>query len=73
MHQQDVSRRQIDQEVFGAAADTGDALASQPLGKVLRQWPAQIRPANLHPREAFAVHGRFKAAANRFDFRKLGH
>jgi hypothetical protein len=73
MHEQDVARGQIDQQIFGAAAEARHLFALQPLRKVLGQRPAQIGAPNLDPRDAFAVHGGFEPAANRFDFRKLGH
>ena len=51
-----------------------DGLALEPLGEILRQRPAQVRPrraSTLH--EARALHHGLQAAAHGLDFGKLGH
>jgi hypothetical protein len=73
MHEQDVTRREIDQQIFGAPADARHVFALQPLRKVLGERPAQIGAPNLDASDAFAVHCSFEAAADCFNFRKFGH
>ena len=73
MHEQNIVRGQIDQELLGATAEACNALALQALGKILGQRPTQIRPPNLDTRNTLALHGRFKPATDGFDFWKLGH
>ena len=73
MHQQHIAGGEIDQEIFGTAADPGDGLALQPCREVGRQRPAQIAPARLHGLEARALHDGLEAPPHRLDFRKLRH
>ena len=47
--------------------------AFEPLGEILRQRKAQIRPPRLDPHEARAFHHGRKPAADGFDFGKFGH
>ena len=73
VHEQHVAGGKIDQEIFGAPAEPGHQLACQAVGEIFCQRPAQIAAANLNPRDAFARHRLFKAAADRFHFRKFRH
>ncbi len=73
MHQQHIAGGEIDQEVFGAAADSGDRLALQPRREVGRQRPAQIAPARLHVSKRAPCMTGSRPAPHRLDFRKLRH
>ena len=73
MHEQHVARRQIGQQIFGAAAEAGDGLAFELLGEILRQRPAQIAAMRLHLDETRVLHRGRKPAADGFDFGEFGH
>ena len=60
-------------QVLGAATETLDGLALEPLHEILRQRPAQIAAARLDLPEARAFHGRRQATAHGLDFGQLGH
>jgi len=62
-----VPRAKLDQEPLLRA------LGPEPLGKVLRQRAAQVRPARLHPDDAGALHHRRQSAPHGFDLGKFGH
>ena len=63
----------VDQPVFGAAAKPDDPRAGQPLAKVDRKRPPQIRPARLDPFDPAAIKHVGQAADGCFNFGKLGH
>ena len=73
MHQQHLAGGDVGQQIFGAPPDPADGLALQPVGEILREREAQVRPARLDPHETRAFHHGLQAAAHGFDFGKLGH
>ena len=73
MHEENVARGQVRQQIFRSPAKPGDGLAVQAAREILRQRPAQIGPAHLDPGEVRALHGRRQTAAHRLDFRQFGH
>jgi hypothetical protein len=73
MHQQHLAGRDIRQQIFRAPADAADGLTLEPVGEILRERKAQVRPARLDAHETRALHHRLQAAAHGFDLGKLGH
>ena len=73
MHQQHLAGREIGQEIFGAAPETGDGLPFKARSEVARQRPAQVAAPRLDRREARPLHDRLEAAPHRLHLRKLGH
>src|SRR5271155_2836927 len=71
MHDEDVTGGQIGEQIFGAAADAGDAGAGQPFCKILWQRPAQIAATDFDFGETLPVHGLvedvFHSVAPRYD------
>src|SRR6516164_6460695 len=73
MHHQHITRGEVSKQVLAPSSEPDDGAALDARGKVLRQRPAQIRPARLDLHEARALHGRFEAAAHGFDLGKFRH
>ncbi len=61
------------EDVFGAAADCGNAAALQPFHKVLRPGKAQVVPPQRDTADAAAFKGGPQAAHNSFDFWQFRH
>ena len=58
MEDEGVAAVGLDQPIFGAPAEPGDAGAGQPLAQVGRERPAQVRAAQLDRRDPPALqHG----------------
>ena len=74
MHQQEyVAFRQVREDVFGPAANRGDALAGQALGEAFGERKTQVRAIDLNPGEMRALHDAGQAARHGFDFRQFRH
>ena len=73
MHEQDLARVEIGEQVFGAAAEPGDGAALEPRREIPGQRPAQVAAARLDLVETRAVHHRLESATHRLDLGKLGH
>ena len=67
MHQQHLARRQIREQIFGAAAEPADGVAFDALDEILRQRPTQVAAPRLDFSEARTFHDRRQAAADGFD------
>jgi hypothetical protein len=72
VHQQ-VALREIEQEVFPAAADVDDFSTAQAACEVARHGPAKARVANDHVLDRPPDHAGHEAAAGRLDFGKFRH
>ena len=73
MQQQGAAVVEFDQDVFAAPGQRADAGAVEPLGEIGRERPAQIRTPQLGPHDPAPGHATREAAADGFDFGKLGH
>src|SRR6202048_1733584 len=73
MHDQHVSRRQIDEQILCAPRQFFPRAPPEPLHEIVRQRPAQVPATRLDRHKASALHDRYKAAANSFDFRQFRH
>src|SRR6185437_738768 len=73
MHQQHVAGGEIDHQIFGAAAESGDGLALEPCHEVLLERKPQILAPRLDLDELGTLHRRLQSAADGFDFRQFRH
>ena len=71
VHDQDIARRELGQQILSTAAKRLHRLALEARGKFPRQSNSQIRTAHQNPLEARPFHDRLQRAAHRFDFREL--
>ena len=63
----------VDEAVFGAAAEAGDACSREPLTQILRKGAAQVGAAGFDAGDAPALEHAREAADGRLDFGKFGH
>src|SRR5262245_61205351 len=73
MHQQDLARGEVGQQIFGPASEPLDGFALEPPDEILRQWPAQVTPARQHMLTTRAFKRRLQAAPDGLHFRQFGH
>ena len=73
MDQQRFVGRQVDQDVFRPAPQSGHPCPGQPFGHAIRQRKAQIGAIHLRPFDHPPLHCRGKATPDRLDLGKLRH
>ncbi len=73
MQQQEAAVVEFDQDVLAAPGQRADARAVEPFGEIGRERPAQIGTPQLGANDPPPGHAQREAAADGFDFGKLGH
>jgi len=68
MHQQHIARGKVDQQVFGAAAETGHGLALEPRHKILLERKPQVLAPGVRLHDFGSLHYGLQAAADGLDF-----
>ena len=73
MHHQHVAPVQVAEQVLGPPLQPLDPRAGQPLDEALGKRKTQVGPPLLDAAQPGALQHRLQAAADGFDFGKLGH
>ena len=73
MQQQEAAVVEFDQDVLAAPGQRADMRALESFGEIRRKGPAQVGAPQLGPHNPAPGHATREAAADGFDFGKLGH